>query len=63
LLKKIELLDIYMVMRLDLGNFYVYIDIEYDPETQQDTIIIMDEGMLEKRENSIRDYVRSIRKK
>jgi hypothetical protein len=52
-----------MVMRLDLGNFYVYIDIEYDPETQQDTIIIMDEGMLEKRENSIRDYVRSIRKK
>lgn len=52
----------WMVIRMVFDGVVLYAEKRYDPETQKDVFILMDEAELRRQETQIREYVRRLAK-
>lgn len=51
-----------MVTKIEFGDIILYADRRYNPETQKDVIVLMDEAELRREESDIKEYVRRLSK-
>jgi len=50
-----------MVIKLEFGGITLYAERRYDPETQRDIVVLMDEAELKRQEALIREYLRRLK--